>query len=74
LRHVSAHGLTSLIAPTSLHRHARMSPGDKQIWDAAYDEEYDGLELLPTWEVVTEEQYKLLSKGRRLCLLWQLQQ
>jgi len=43
LRHVSAHGLSSLIAPTSLKHHAKMSSGDKAIWDAAYDEEYDGL-------------------------------
>jgi hypothetical protein len=39
LRHVSAHGLTSLIAPTSLNYHDKMSVGDKQIWDSAYSEE-----------------------------------
>jgi len=65
LRHVSAHGLSSLIAPTSLKHHAKMSPDDKAIWDAAYNEEYDGLESLPTWEIISEEQYKLLSKGRK---------
>jgi hypothetical protein len=32
---------------------------------AAYDEEYDGLELLPTWEIITEDQYQQLSKGKR---------
>jgi hypothetical protein len=42
-----------------------MSSGDKAIWDAAYDEEYDGLESLPTWEIITEDQYKLLSKGKK---------
>ncbi len=42
LRHVSAHGLTSLIALSSLKHHAKMSPEDKAIWGAAYDEEYDG--------------------------------
>jgi hypothetical protein len=42
-----------------------LDPEDKQIWDTAYDEEYDGLELLPTWEVITEEQYMHLSKGKR---------
>jgi hypothetical protein len=52
LRHVSAHGLSSLIAPTSLKHHAKMSSEDKAIWDAAYDEEYDGLESLPTWEII----------------------
>lgn len=40
-----------------------MSSNDKQIWDDAYDEEYDGLANIPTWEVITETQFKLLSKG-----------
>jgi hypothetical protein len=43
LRHVSAHGLTSLVAPSSLKQHLTMNHGDKNIWDAAYDEEFDGL-------------------------------
>jgi hypothetical protein len=57
LRHVSAHGLQSLLAPTSLKAHHKLSPEDKSIWDATYDEEYDGLESLPTWEVISEAQY-----------------
>jgi hypothetical protein len=65
LRHVSAHGLQSLLAPTSLRQHAKMSPNDKQIWDSAYDEEYNGLESLPTWEIISEDQFKLLSKGKK---------
>jgi len=64
LRHVSAHGLQSLLAPTSLKAHANLSSTDKEVLDAAYEEEYDGLASLPTWDVVTEEQFKLLSKGR----------
>jgi len=40
-----------------------MNPTDKSIWDEAYLEEYDGLTSLPTWEVLTEAQYKALSKG-----------
>lgn len=63
LRHVSAHGLTSLIAPTSLNYHDKMSVGDKQIWDSAYSEEYDGLSSLPTWEILSEAQFQTLSKG-----------
>jgi hypothetical protein len=63
LCHVSAHGLQSLIVPTSLKNHHKLSSTDKSIWDAAYDEEYDGLESLPTWEIFTEEQFHLLSKG-----------
>jgi hypothetical protein len=42
-----------------------MDPNNKTIWDVAYDEEYDGLESLPTWEVISEDQYKQLSKGKR---------
>jgi hypothetical protein len=36
---------------------------DKSIWDEAYFEEYDGLSSLPTWEVLTEQQFKVFSKG-----------
>jgi len=63
LQHVSAHGLDSLIAPTSLKHHSTMTTNDKNIWDAAYNEEYDGLAGIPTWEVITEQQFKQLSKG-----------
>ena len=65
LPHVSAHGLRSLIAPQSLNYHHKMEPGDKQIWDDAYNKEYDGLVSLPTWEVVTQEKYRELSKGKQ---------
>ena len=61
LRHVSAHGLTSLIAPTSLKARSKLSFNDGAIWDAAYDEEFDGLESLPTWEVLSEEQFHQLG-------------
>lgn len=36
---------------------------DKEIWDAAYAEEYDGLASLPTWDIITEAQFKQISKG-----------
>jgi hypothetical protein len=65
LRHVSAHGLKSLVAPTSLKAHSSMDPGDQVIWNEAYNEEYDGLVSLPTWEVVSEERYHQLSNGRK---------
>jgi hypothetical protein len=65
LCHVSAHGLHSLIVPSSLKHHSKMSPSDKAVWDAAYDEEYDGLTALPSWDVVTEDQYYKLSKGKK---------
>jgi len=65
LRHVSAHGLQSLLAPTSLKHHSKLSPSDKIIWDEAYNEEYDGLVSLPSWEVITEEQFQKLSRGKK---------
>jgi len=42
-----------------------MSSSDKAIWYAAYSEEYDGLTSLSTWEVISEEQYYKLSKGKK---------
>lgn len=63
LWHNSANGLKSLVSPTSL-THDKMGIQDKAIWDATYDEEYDGLVSLPTWEVISEEQYHHLSKGK----------
>jgi hypothetical protein len=65
LQHVSAHGLKSLLAPSSLKHHSSMHPEDKIIWDEAYSEEYDGLASVPTWEVLSEAQFKFLSKGRK---------
>jgi hypothetical protein len=47
-----------------LKSHQSMDPDDKMIWDAAYDEEYDGLESLPTWEIITEDPYRQLCKGK----------
>ena len=65
LRHVLAHGLESLIAPAFLKQHSKLSSQDKLIWDAAYDEEYDGLNSIPTWEVISEQQFSQLSKGAK---------
>jgi hypothetical protein len=65
LQHVSAHGLKSLIAPTSLKSYRSLDPDDKVVWDAAYAEEYDGPESLPTWEIIMEDQYKQLCNGKR---------
>jgi hypothetical protein len=65
LRHVSVHGLKSLIAPSSLRSHQKLDPSDKLIWDAVYNEEFDGLESLPTWEIISEDQFHHLSKGKK---------
>jgi hypothetical protein len=63
LRHISAYSLTSLIAPTTLKSHHNMQPSDKAIWDSAYEEEFDGLSSLPTWEIISEEQFRQLYKN-----------
>ena len=39
-----------------------MTSSDKDIWDAAYSEEYDGLSSLPTWEVLSEADFRSLGK------------
>ena len=58
-RHVSAKGLQILRTPT-LHKHHELPPGDKDIWDRSYLEEYNGLQKLDTWEIITESEYKRL--------------
>jgi hypothetical protein len=63
LRHVTAHGLSSFVAPSSLKSIASMTSTDQDVWLSAYDEEFDGLSSLPTWDIVTEEQFKRLNKG-----------
>ena len=59
--HVSTKGLHVAEAPSLLH-HRQLHPQDEQNWDEAYDEEYDGLCHLPTFEVITEKEYKTLKK------------
>jgi hypothetical protein len=66
LRHVSAYGLTSLVAPTSLKSHASMNVEDQTIWDNAYSEEFDGLSSLPTWELIPEAKYHQLYKHAKI--------
>jgi len=68
LRHVTAHGLSSLVAPSSLKQLPTMSQGDQNIWKEAYNEEFNGLSSLPTWDVITEDQFKCLSKGTKALL------
>ena len=66
-RHVSAKDLKVMEAP-SLLRHHQLHPEDRETWDAAYSEEYNGLMALNTWEVITEPEYRRLIKvtGRAL--------
>jgi hypothetical protein len=66
LRHVSAYCLTSLLAPTSLKAHNKLNSTDKEIWDTAYDEEFDGLSSLPTWEIISEDKFRQLYKNVKI--------
>ena len=58
-RRVSAHDLISQKPPTLLQHH-KLHPNDKKIWDAAYHEEYKGLEKIGSWELITEDEYQSL--------------
>ena len=35
-----------------------MCPKDKEIWDAAYDEEIDGLKSRHTWDTISETEFQ----------------
>ena len=59
-RHISAKSLDILEAPTLL-RHKKLTKNDRSLWDAAYDEEYDGLIDLPAWEIISEQEYQRLK-------------
>ena len=59
-RKVSAKNLSSLYKP-KLHEHHKLPPGDKEIWDKSYFEEYMGLHKeTATWEYLTEDEYQTL--------------
>ena len=55
-RQVSASTLHVLESPTLLH-HDKLDLYDKELRDAAYREEYNGLCNFPTWEVISEQDY-----------------
>ena len=56
-RHVSAAALRQLDAPTLLQMQT-LNDSEKATWNAAYDEEYDGLTSLPAWTPISERQYQ----------------
>ena len=68
-RKVSARDLVSMEAPTSLLKHAKLHPTDRTTWDLSYKEEYEGLQSLDTWEVITEDQYQHLKKHNKATIL-----
>jgi hypothetical protein len=55
-----------LLAPTSLKAHNKLNSTDKEIWDTAYDEEFDGLSSLPTWEIISEDKFRQLYKNVKI--------
>jgi len=55
LRHVAS----------SLKHHSKLHVTDKEIRDNAYNKEYDGLNVLPSWEIVTEAEHHRLRKGQK---------
>ena len=60
-QHVSAKDITILKSPSLLLRHNALPHLDKVRWDAAYAEEYYGLQALGTWEGISEEDFQRLK-------------
>jgi hypothetical protein len=58
LCHVTAHGFSPFIAPSSLKQISLMTPDDQAV-------RHDASSLPITWGVITEEQLKCLSKGTK---------
>ena len=56
-RKVTAKNLHKMEAPTLL-KHHKLHPDDKETWDEAYRQEYQGLVDIDTWEVISEEKYQ----------------
>jgi hypothetical protein len=67
-QHVSAASLQCHLPPGSLTKALCSKNIDRLIWLASYKEEYDGLLSNDTFEIIGEEEYKLLQSrhGRRL--------
>ena len=56
-QHVSASNLQFDCAPANLRTALAGSNPDQKIWNAAYDEEYDGLCDLDVFTEITDQQY-----------------
>ena len=59
--HVSAVNLHSHLSPSSLKHHQILHPDDKEIWDEAYREEYEGFLELGCFDIITEREYQQLK-------------
>jgi hypothetical protein len=60
--HVSAMGLTNKYPPGSLKRALDPRSLDTEIWYDSYKEEYDGIALNDTMEIMSEEEYHRWSR------------
>ena len=58
-RKVSAKTLDVRRSPTLL-THSQLTDNDRALWDAAYAEEFYGLQDLGTWQIITEDEYQRL--------------
>ena len=58
-RKVSAKTLDVHRSPTLL-THSQLTENDRSLWDAAYAEDFYGLQDLGTWQIITEEEYQRL--------------
>ena len=38
-----------------------MDPSDKNIWNTAYDKEYDGMHTLPIWIPISRSEYQKIK-------------
>ena len=57
-RHVSATNLNANIAPPNLKSALAGSNPNQKVWDASYNEEYDGLNGLNVFTKINTEQYR----------------
>jgi hypothetical protein len=60
--HVSAAGLSQIFPPGSLKRALDPRSPDAEIWYESYKEEYDGIALNDTMEIMSEEEYRRWSR------------
>ena len=59
-RHVSAANLSSPLPPSNLIKGLSKDNSDAGVWNAAYNEEYDGLNGLDTFAEISEDEYNTL--------------
>ena len=56
-QHVSAAGLRNTQAPSNLIKALKISNPDHEIWSAAYNKEYDGLDDMSVFDLISMKNY-----------------